>query len=193
MDERMEKILQSIKESSKKVDILPMDEGVLEKILNSFEIKRNSLLGTIIHNTGGIIIEDWIRIYGAGNANFYQRNQEFFYDNILIAEDILGGLYTILDSGTVGYFAPDTLEWEDNELNYSQFLYWCLHGDTNTYYKEYRWNTWKKDVSNLAVENGIAFYPFLWADAKLEKRHRTEIPMEEIIRLEFDFASQRKK
>lgn len=190
MNENMDKIIRSIQESSKIVDMLPIDETVSRDISNTFEINRDSLLGTIIYNTGGIIVDNWIRIYGAGKANFFQRNQYAPDGNILVAEDILGGLFSITDSGSIKYFAPDTLQWENNGLNYAQFLYWCFHGDTDTYYKDYRWNTWKEDIANLSIENGIAFYPFLWANAELEKRSRKEIPFEEMIRLEFEFVKQ---
>lgn len=190
MNEKMSKIMHSIQKSPKKVKMIPVDEAVLRDISNAFEINQNSLLGTIVYYTGGIIVDDWIRIYGSGKANFYQRNQDFPCTNILVAEDILGGLFAIMDAGTIGYFAPDTLQWEDNDLTYSEFLYWCFHGDTDTYYKDNRWCTWKEDISTLPIENGIAFYPFLWAKAELEERIRKEIPLAEIIRLEFDFAKQ---
>ncbi len=177
MKDRIERIMQSIRKSPKKVKVLSVNEDIAGKIASGLEIDRDSLLGTIVYYTGGIIVDDWIRIYGAGRADFYQRNQDFPYDHLLVAEDILGGLYAMTDEGTVGYFAPDTLEWEDNGLTYPEFLYWCLHGDTDLYYKDYRWRTWEKDVAGLSIENGMAFYPFLWADGELEERSRKEIPM----------------
>lgn len=89
------------------------------------------------------------------------------------------------------YFAPDTLMWEDNDLSYSEFIYWALHGDTDTYYQDYRWNTWQNDIENLDINNGVSFYPFLWAEEdSFEKRVRKEIPMEEIIQFQFYMASR---
>lgn len=120
--------------------------------------------------------------------NFISRNNLCPFNNIVIAEDILGGLFIFLENGNIGYFAPDCLELEDMEISLSQFLYWCLHGDTDTFYKDYRWKDWKKDVSNLKNNEGVAFYPFLWAKAEnLESRHREIVPIDEIIGLEFDF------
>ena len=185
------RILESIKDSSKRVEMLPVEETVSRQILNTFKIKEEDLLGNIVLNTGGIVIDDWIRIYGAGKVNFYQRNIKFPYDNLLVAEDILGGLFALLDNGNIGYFAPDTLMWEDNDLSYSEFIYWALHGDTDTYYQDYRWNTWQNDLQNLDINNGVSFYPFLWTEEdNFEKRVRKEIPMEEIIGFQFDMASQ---
>lgn len=187
----IEKILESIKLSSKKVEILPVDETVLRQISNTFKIKDDSLFGNIVLNTGGLVIDNWIRIYGAGKANFFQRNVKFPYNNLLVAEDILGGIFALLDNGNIKYFAPDTLTWEDNDLSYSEFIYWALHGDTDTYYQDYRWNTWQNDIENVDINNGVSFYPFPWAEEdSFEKRVRKEIPMEEIIQFQFDMASR---
>lgn len=96
-----------------------------------------------------------------------------------------------LENGNIGYFAPDCLELEDMEISFSQFLYWCLHGDTVTFYKDYFWKGWQKDVLNIKNDEGAAFYPFLWAKAdSFESRIREIVPIDEIIRLEFDFLKQ---
>ncbi len=66
-----------------------------------------------------------------------------------------------------------------------------LHGDTDTFYKDYRWEHWLDDLSDLDYDNGIAFYPFLWAEAKnLESRKRSVVSMAELIGLEFEFLRQ---
>ena len=59
-----------------------------------------------------------LRFYGAGELNFYERNDLFPYSNIIVEEDILGGLFTILNDGNISYFAPDCLEWEVMEISY---------------------------------------------------------------------------
>lgn len=48
----IEKILESIKLSSKKVEILPVDETVLRQILNTFKIKDDSLFCTRYFDVG---------------------------------------------------------------------------------------------------------------------------------------------
>ncbi|WP_027625641.1 DUF2625 family protein [Clostridium lundense] len=191
--DRYEKILESIKSSKKEIKILPINSEVLNCIKKKYEINEESLFGNILFKTGGIIVENWLRFYGSGELNFYERNDLFPYSNIIVAEDVLGGLFAILNDGNISYFAPDCLEWEDMEISFSEFLYWAFHGDTDTYYKDYRWNTWKDDMKRISNDNGISFYPFLWAEAdSLESRYREEIPMSEIIKLEFDFLIQLK-
>lgn len=191
MDNTFQKILDDIKSSTKAVDVLASDNAIKDILKKTYKINSKSLLAVLLENTGGIVIDNWIRFYGTGEVNFISRNNLCPINNIVIAEDILGGLFIFLENGNIGYFAPDCLELEDMEISLSQFLYWCLHGDTDTFYKDYRWKDWKKDVSNLKNNEGIAFYPFLWAKAEnLESRHRKIVPIDEIIGLEFDFLKQ---
>ena len=191
MEEVFEKILNDINSSSKTIEVLPCDDSAKKRIEETYQISAKSLVGTLLAHTGGIMIDHWIRIYGAGEIDFASRNALFPFDNIVLAEDILGGLFVALDNGNIGYFAPDCLEFEDMEIHFNQFLYWCIHGDTDTFYIDYRWQGWQEDCAKLKCSEGIAFYPFLWADAEdLESRTRRTVPMDEIIGLEFDFLKQ---
>jgi hypothetical protein len=192
--DRYKSILENVKNSKKEIKILPVDIEVLNCIKNRYEINEESLFGTILFKTGGIIIENWLRLYGAGELDFNKRNDLFSESNIIVAEDVLGGLFAMQDNSNISYFAPDCLEWEIMEVSYSEFLYWAFHGDTDTYYRDYRWNTWKDDMKRISSDNGMSFYPFLWAKAdSLESRHRQEVSMSEIIKLEFDFLNQLKE
>ncbi|MDE5995929.1 MAG: DUF2625 domain-containing protein [Eubacterium sp.] len=191
MNEKFQKIVDDIKSSAKTIKVLPSIDYVKENIRKKYEINPESLLGILLENTGGIIIDNWIRFYGAGDVDFVSRNALFPFDNIVVAEDILGGLFVYLDNGNTSYFAPDCLQFEDMEIHFNQFLYWCLHGDTDTFYMDYRWKNWQEDISSLSCNDGVAFYPFLWAQAEdLESRTRRIVPMEEIIGLEFEFYKQ---
>lgn len=147
MNENFQKILDDIKSSTKTIKILPSNNAVKKRIGEKFEINPESLLGMILENTGGIIIDNWIRLYGAGELDFVSRNALFPFDNLVVAEDILGGLFVYLDNGNIGYFAPDCLELEDMEIHFNQFLYWCLHGDTDTFYMDFRWKNWQEDCA----------------------------------------------
>lgn len=194
MVSKFDVILKSIKESPKKVRMLPKQDERLIAIEERYSINAESTLGAIVYNTGGIIIDEWIRIYGSGELDFAERNVLFPFDEIVVGEDILGGLFIILERGNVAYFAPDTLEIEDMEISFGQFVTWCIQGDTDTFYMDYRWEHWQKDVENLELSYGMAFYPYLWAVTEsLERRHREPIPMKEIIGLEIDFFQQMQK
>jgi hypothetical protein len=77
------------------------------------------------------------------------------------------------------------------DISLGQFIYWCLQGDTDTFYMDYRWEDWQKDVEILDLSQGMSFYPYLWAASdSFEKRYRKPIPMKELIGLEIDFLQQ---
>ena len=191
MNERVQKIFDLINKSKKKATILPHDDTIGSSIKEKYNLNPESVLGILLDHTGGIVIDDWIRIYGSGELNLMTRNELFPYDELLIGEDILGGLFIYLNNGNIGYFAPDCLEIEDMEFGYGNLLSWCLHGDTDRYYLDYRWNGWQDDVSKLSLDEGVSFFPFLWTKAdNFESRKRSVIPMKEIIGLEMDFFMQ---
>lgn len=190
MNERFEQILESIQNAPKEIRLLPLDEKAAAAVSENFSVKPESLLGTIIFSTGGIVVENWLRIYGSGEIDFRRRNLCWQTGRILVAEDIIGGLFGLAENGTVEYFAPDALAWEDTELPYNRFLYWAFYGDTDLYYRDSRWEGWREETKALGADEGIAFYPFLWAESPLESRSRQVIPMDEIVRLEFETAKK---
>lgn len=156
-DEMFQRILDEIKSSSKTINVLPLDEAARQAMKEKYRIKSGSLMAAILENTGGIVIDNWIRLYGSGELNFVTRNSLFPFNEIVIGEDILGGLFICLDDGNIGYFAPDCLEMEDMEIKFGQFVYWCLHGDTDKFYTDYRWDGWQNDASKLKSSEGVAF------------------------------------
>ncbi len=117
---------------------------------------------------------------------------------LLVADDAIGGLFA-LDGGGLGgktgsmfYFAPDTLRWEPMEdMGYSQLVCWCFTGDVGKYYADYRWNGWQEDVKDLPGDKAYNFCPFLWLKAKsLESRTRKAVPLAELYNLQLDIARQ---
>ena len=85
----------------------------------------------------------------------------------LIANDAAGGYFALngggLDGtpGNVFYLPPDTLEWEDCEKGYGDFLHWALVGDLQMYYENLRWQNWREEIRDLSGDNVYTFFPFL--------------------------------
>ena len=106
---------------------------------------------------------------------------------LLIADDVLGGFYAINTGGlgsaigNVFYLAPDTLEWEDLEITFSEFVYWTFTGDINKFYEDFRWKGWQDEVRDMSGDEGISIYPFLWAEGEsIEKRFMKIVSIEEV-------------
>ena len=105
----------------------------------------------------------------------------------LIANDAAGGYFALngggLDGtpGNVFYLPPDTLEWEDCEKGYGDFLHWALVGDLQMYYENLRWQNWREEIRNLSGDNVYTFFPFLCTEegGGINQVSRKPIPIAE--------------
>ncbi len=131
------------------VFVLQPKDNIVNKFCEEFNTYQDKFFYEQFICSGGIIIDNWIRIYGCGELNVAEKNMLYNQKKvvgILIGEDVLGGLFGLKDN-VVYYFAPDTNEWECLELYYTQFLYWLINNseDINKFYESFRWRTWKED------------------------------------------------
>ena len=193
-----------IKKSNKNVRILEGDpkKGIEE--CNELHIPLGSILGSVVIHSNGIVIDNWLRIFGQdsssnGGVLHYNRNSNYF-DKVagmfLVASDVLGGLYAINISrfsdnrNMIWYFAPNSLKWECLELRYDELVKWGLYGNTNEYYSSMRWQNWKEDVKNIAPNAAILVYPFLWTkECDLGTVSKRIVKIDEIIEMNFEHSS----
>lgn len=63
-----------IKNAKNKVEVLPKSQAAADQALLETQVTTRSPMGAIIHETGGLLIDDgWIRILGSGSG--LQENQ----------------------------------------------------------------------------------------------------------------------
>ena len=141
-------------------------------------------------NSGGFVVDNWIRIYGCGKLNVIDKNMRYNKNkdvDIIVGEDVIGGLFGLKD-GNIWYYAPDTTTWENLGIFYTEFLSWIVNMNERLeiFYKNYRWTTWKEDCKNLSLVQGFHFYPLLNFACDINERSRIAISMDEIIRFNFD-------
>lgn len=192
-----------------KVEILPCELQRAENALINTQVTTRSLMGAIIYNTGGLLIDNgWIRILGSGSDrmkrtlpdwNIGKTFSEFGEPApyLLVADDAIGGFYAInggffgQDMGNMYYFAPDMLKWIPMEIGYSQFLLFCFETNMNDFYAGLQWNNWQNDIENLHPDYTYSFYPFLWTQEGIDinKVHRKVIPAEEAYNFNMDSMS----
>lgn len=185
--------------ATNKVEVLPRDELDARDCLVSMQVTTRSPMGAIIYHTGGLLIDDgWVRLLGAGCSRLprgmhtWNWNRAVIPDGrrpevVLIADDVIGGFFA-LDGGRLGdgkgnvfYFAPDTLEWEDMERGYTDFLQWCLEGDLEGYYQDSRWQGWRDDVSKLTGDRVMHIAPWLFNEGPpVDQRSRRPVPIQEV-------------
>ncbi len=198
-----------IEKARNKVEILPCERQPAEKALVDTQVTTRSLMGAIIYETGGLLIDNgWIRILGSGGGRMkrslpgWNKGKTFSEfgepaQYLLVADDAIGGFFAInggffgKDAGNLYYFAPDMLKWIPMEMGYSRFLLFCFETDMDEFYPGLRCNNWQKDVNGLHPDYTYSFYPFLWTEqgADINNVHKKVIPAEEVYQFNMDSAN----
>ena len=192
--------------------VLDPDPERCRATLHQLQVTARSPLGAITLNTGGILAFDgWLRIYGGSGGGpgglpgmaevngFPETVQESWQPpaGLIIAHDVLGGVYVLNGMapeqhgrpgrpGGVVYFSPVTLTWHDLELGHSHWLGWLLDGGATSHYHDVLWPTWRGEVAELGLRDGITVYPFLWsqeAQEDMASTSRKAVPLGQILDL----------
>lgn len=192
-------VLDWLKGGRNKYEILGAERSKAETVLLELQVTTRSPMGAIALESGGILIDHgWLKILGSGNERIHgdllywnglgQVHIQYPLQNsFIIAYDAVGGFFAINggafegEMGSVFYFAPDTLQWEDLQTSYSGFIQWTVLGDLDLFYKVCRWDGWMADLRRMRPEQGMNFYPPLWTigDAYCA-RSKKPIPIEEL-------------
>lgn len=194
------------------IEILPKDQSRAEQALYQTQVTTRSPMGAIIYETGGLLVDHgWIRVLGSGHAKLdrslpgWNDGKSYTHSGetptfLLIADDVLGGFYALNNGGlaqnegiaSVFYFAPDTLEWENMEISYSDFITFCCSGDIAGFYGDFRWDGWQEDVARISGNQGMSFVPFLFTKegSDIEKVSKKPVPIEELWSLQMELKKQ---
>jgi hypothetical protein len=172
------------------------------RVLHDLQITTRSPLGAVAYETGGVLVDQgWLRFLGSGHTKLPRtltdwnrgRSEGF----LLAADDVVGGFFAV-NGGALGdyvrnvyYWPPDSLEWEDLGLGYTDFLQWSLSSRLADFYADLRWPTWQADAAQLAPDHCFAFYPFLWTrEGSLASSARRPVPIAEAFDLKIDLLRQ---
>lgn len=184
-----------------KVEVLPKIPANADSALYQTQVTTRSPMGAIIYECAGILIDDgWIRILGSGDSKLNRSMPAWnkgksitnygdaagFY---LVADDVLGGFFAVNGGGfgeetrgKVYYFDPSSLEWENLDVTYSDFINFCFNGDLELFYKGLRWTNWRNDVRTLDPDKGFTFFPFLFTKEgkDIDKASKAPVPIQEL-------------
>lgn len=198
-----------VAEATNSVEVLPVDGSARDSALLKLQVTTRSPMGAIVHETGGLLVDGgWLRILGSGHPRLprtlpgWNEGRTWHKADapppcLMVADDILGGLFAINGGGLAGkpgnvhYFAPDTLGWEDLEMGYSDFVWWALKGNLAEFYESFRWPDWEREVASLGGDQAFSFFPFLWADGPhIAERTRGVVSMNEVFHLHLETLEQ---
>ena len=192
-------VLQMKAKARNVVEFLPAEPARADSALLESQFSTSSYLGSIIHRTGGVLIDNgWIRILGSGNSRLDRslpswnkgksiRNKPT-YAFLLVADDVLGGFFALktdanvpTDSCTVYYFGPNSLKWKPTGFNYRTFLAYCFSGNITRFYSDFRWTGWEQEVTQINGNQAISCFPLLWTREGLElKANRKVKPIQKV-------------
>ncbi len=197
-------------EAKNRYQILPKTSQRADEELLNAQVTTRSIMGSVIYETGGILInEGWIRVLGSGSKELnrgimsWNKGKSFqkYGDQpafLLVADDVVGGYFAInagtlgSNMGTIHYLAPDTLQWENLAVGYSDFLYWLLTGPIESFYETFNWKNRDHDLKQVDGDHTISFVPFLWTNEgyDLNQTDKRIIPVEEHYTLTLELQKQ---
>jgi Protein of unknown function DUF2625 len=202
-------IQQWIAEAQNTVEVLPANRAQGEQTLLGLQVTTRSPMGAIALETGGILVDhSWLRFLGLGssrmrstlltwNGQGADRVLEPLDGALVVAHDAVGGFFALNGGafagrpGSVYYFAPDRLDWEDLQRSYSDLLSWALAGELELFYATARWPGWEQDVVALSGDEGMSIYPPLWSSREpASERSRRAVPLTELWSMQREIGRQ---
>jgi len=176
------------------VEILPKDHLKAETALVESQLSTNTFLGSVIYESGGILVDNgWIRIIGSGSSKLNRNvpgwnkgktstTNKVPYTFMLVADDVLGGLYAVKsegskspDSCTVYYYGPNSLKWKPTGFMYRTFISYCFSGNLKRFYDDFRWSGWEQEVAQMDGNQVISCFPLLWTRNALEQKSNRKV------------------
>ena len=188
----MKEILEKFDESSNDIKFLEFNKKITDTIETPQELKF------ILEHFSYITVNGYLKILGNDSENGFSYCNELFSkcynsNRCLIAYDILGGLFAINIEklNSIEYFAPDTLEWEDLEIDYKEFLYWVMTNQLDTFYQELIAPDLLTLDLSLEKNEVVLTYPFIWSmEYTPSGSVRKIVPFKELLEMNANFCRQ---
>lgn len=198
--------LEAAARESQRVTILPREPAAARSCLERLQVTTRSTLGALAHETGGLLVDHgWLRVFGCGHERLRRAlggwNETLgipLSDFMIVADDVVGGVFAINGGalgpqpGSVFYFAPDQLAWEDTQLGHSAFVQWTFEGDLDAFYENLRWPGWQAEVERIDGDQALSLYPPPWTSEgkDLSRVSRRAVSVREVWSLQQDIARQ---
>nr|WP_211436974.1 DUF2625 family protein [Campylobacter curvus] len=199
-------------EAKNHFEILPRDERLEGEELVALQVSTRSPMGAVVYESGGVLFyRGFVRLLGSGcdrmrrglagwNAKMMPDLPMQGRPYLIVADDVVGWIFAINggglgeDIGKIYYLAPDTLEWEDMQFSYSDFVYWLFCGDVAKFYEPYFFEGWQDAVAKLGCDETFSSYPFLWSkeaqDMGVSALSRKAVSADESYRLMIEFVAK---
>ncbi len=190
-----------IKNSSNDVKVELLSEQNTD-LIESINVSEDSVLGQVLSHISGVIINGYLRIYGfTGSLDINKWNDKIkaYYpgNKLIIAHDVFGGVFAINNGDfddnirNIWYFAPDTLQWENLEINYADFISWVLSDKVLDFYESFLWSDAALLLKNIGIDEGISVYPCLWSqELNIESASKKRVSFDEILGMNKEYQKK---
>lgn len=181
-----------------RVKIIPADDACAAINAEYYQADGSTNFGLLITTSGGVVVNGVVRLLGSNRAPEYRDitlwNVKFGSAGaVILGDDIFGGVFAVNTGafsdklGNIFYFAPDTLEWEDTELQLSGLFAWLKDGDMTGFYGQFSAEEYEKFRSmNVKFNEVLHILPPQWsAEFKTEPHDVRAIDVSEYYRLVF--------
>lgn len=180
------------------VEIIPADAECAAINADYYQADSSTNFGLLINQSGGVVVNDAVRLLGSNRGPDFRDICLFNIKHgsagiIFLGDDIFGGIFAVNTGlfsdklGSIMYFAPDTLEWEDTELQLSGLFAWLKDGDLAGFYGQFSEEEYNAlRARKVGFNKVLSFYPPQWS-AEFDKGERDirEIDLDEHYRLCF--------
>ena len=158
------------------VEMLPANPERAEACLVSLQVTDASVLGALVMNTGGVLIDHgWLRLLGSGNGAMIAIDEANGRSKggptpgpLLVGHDVIGGRFVINDGSLPGepaemvFWSPHELDWTPLEAGHSSFVHMACTERLGVFYGGTRWPGWESDISKVDGSHAISLYPPLF-------------------------------
>ncbi len=194
----MEWLLMSkmIKESANKI-LLTQNLFKNSSIIDELQIQEESTIGQLLLHVKSMTINGYLRILTKDIVDVNAKVKKIYPGNkLVVATDIFGGIFAINncdfdeEKDTIWYFAPDTLQWEDLNIDYTNFIKWALSDNLVKFYSSFLWKSSEDIIQQLNDGDAVLIYPFLWSnECDIETATKKIVPYIELVELNAQYQN----
>ena len=134
-------------------------------------------LDEMVRHVDRLIINGYLRLCTSKIQEVNALVQAHYPGNkLVVATDVFGGIFAITE------FAPDTLQWENLNIDYDRFLQWAFSAALAQFYEPFSWDGMEALLCAMDESQGVLIYPFLWAkECDLTTATKQAAPFRELV------------
>ena len=199
-----------LEDAEGRVEVMPRAPAMSEATLLHLQVSTHSVLGALAYETGGLIVDQRVRVLGGGNADIRASLASWNGGGtegvvverglVRVGYDVFGGVFA-LNGGALGpadgmvhYFSPDALAWEALGVGHSAWVNWLLGEEAQLarFYEPFVWEGVDTELARIAFDDALSFVPPPWSKegAELATVSKRVVPARELVAMMMELSKQ---